>query len=1237
MSENAAPKRSFKRALIRRCAKLLAGGIVLLIVVALAGYWFLLSPSRVASMARNVLSEMTGAEAAIGSATLDTSGKIELNDVVLRVPDMAGDGAELFRADRITMLCDRSSLWKGRVDLLDIVIDKPRVTVAEDPATGLLNLQMISAEPREDKPLRALPRVEIIDGAIRVGRISGERFLRAGRITVDGMLQVDDERNELYHLSLVETESGHAKRGGLVILGSVDITTRVAQAEVKGVSFADHYRTLLPSTARRVWDEIEPVGNIDLLKFAYEPETSWRALIELSDIELTLPKSTDADYRFRLVEGSGALRFDRNGIRIVKDLVGKVSGLEYAIAGSWNGYSSDAAFQLGFRSEPFALPNEPRVILALPEGVQKAFRMFAPEGDVRVSMAAWRREVGGEIDYEGTATFTGGKGRYERFPYELQNLRGQIRFTPAEVRLLSITGQTSGGGSATLTGVIAPPGQYPAVDLTIAAINVPFDNKLYEAMDEKQRPALDMFFHGQSYETLLEAGHYQLTETYNVGELALARARRALRSLPEDAPDTQRQELTDRIAELNAALETPPFELGGRGNMIVHITRGEGPTSRSQAVTEVDLQEANVVFKYFPYPMKITKGKLKIEPGKVTISDMEATGLHGGRVGLHGVVKLPRGERKVVEPDLRVYAMDVPIDDLLYDALPKPQDKWVRNLHPTGRIDVFGRIFAAQNDRPDIALIIGVRNGTLTPGGGRFTLEDVQSKIELTLDGLKIESLTGTHDQGTLDVTGNLDWSDEAGVAVALQVATRKLNFEEPIFDALEPFMDVDSTWRTFLKESQLTGVFDSDTTYRRAPDGKVDRKVELRPIEFSFVRDERRVSVTDVSGQLRLQTEGLTITHLAGTVGGAKVGVDGQVRFKPDLVTEAKMTLAGPKITDELKAALPAAVVETIDAMSIDGKFDATFDRFVYRPKATGDQPKIDLHGKVAVTEGLANIGVDVAELDGTVDVSFIQRPDQPHAASKLLLDAKSMKVMGREITALHAELVSSEKSGNLALPKIRGRTYDGAVGGYGAVSPGDKTFRFRLQLSDVDLHRFVTKDAKPEVGKEDQPPALAGTLSAALDVEGRWGEDKKMRARGDVQIRDGVMYRLPLALGLLQIAHLSLPINDSFSRATISYHMINDEVEFERIVLESPNVRMAGDGEMNAASKKLNLTLTTSNPSGIDLGPLTEIVDTVRDQFITVRVTGTLDEPKTEVKQLSGLTKAWRDVFGTPREQRD
>jgi len=95
----------------------------------------------------------------------------------------------------------------------------------------------------------------------------------------------------------------------------------------------------------------------------------------------------------------------------------------------------------------------------------------------------------------------------------------------------------------------------------------------------------------------------------------------------------------------------------------------------------------------------------------------------------------------------------------------------------------------------------------------------------------------------------------------------------------------------------------------------------------------------------------------------------------------------------------------------------------------------------------------------------------------------------------------------------------------------------------------------------------------------------------------------------------------------------MQDGRIVFERIALESPSMRLAGEGSMDYTNGKLDLSLTSSNPGGLDLGPVTDLIDGFRNELVTIRVTGTLAEPVSKVRQLSGLTRAWQDVFGEGR----
>ena len=201
-------------------------------------------------------------------------------------------------------------------------------------------------------------------------------------------------------------------------------------------------------------------------------------------------------------------------------------------------------------------------------------------------------------------------------------------------------------------------------------------------------------------------------------------------------------------------------------------------------------------------------------------------------------------------------------------------------------------------------------------------------------------------------------------------------------------------------------------------------------------------------------------------------------------------------------------------------------------------------------------------------------------------------------------------------------------------------------LIASDVDLAQFIAAEqpmSRPEtdrVVEEQTEPSMTGRLAAALDIQGRWDQANALRGRGDIQIRQGVMYELPLAVGMLQMANLSLPLNQSFDAAQISYVVKDDQIVFERIRFDSnvpsaqrgfvSNVSLEGQGQMDLNTRQVELLLTSDNPQGMKFGPLTDMIKGFKDQLLAVRVTGTLDAPQTSVEQLSAVAEAWKDVFG-------
>jgi hypothetical protein len=974
---------------------------------------------------------------------------------------------------------------------------------------------------------------------------------------------------------------------------------------------------------------------------------------------------------------SGAFRFEPDRVMIAEPLVGRIENLKYEVEGEFGGYSADAPFNLAVRTEPFEISEKPEYSLALPRAVQELFRLFRPNGTMRLSSRVWRAAPSetvagaapGPIEYEGVATILAGRGWFEKFPYELREARGRISFDRDEIRVLNLTGEISGGGRLMINGTIAPPGPDPAVELDITAVNLPFDEALYNALAVNHRPAMDLFFFKPQYQRLVELGHVMPIERYNARERRASALRQQLRKLGDgaagEADPARRAALERELAAVRGELDRPAFDLGGRADAMVRVTRTEGPGDRTFAVTELNLKEANVVFRFFPYPLRVTGGTIRIEPGSITLEHVTAEGLYGGEGRIDGTVRIPSrvNELTKVYPDIEIRAVGLPMVEALFDALPAEHAAWIRRLDPAGEVHVTGRIFAESDGEPNIDLTLDMRDVRASANAKGERLVRLGGEVRVSLREADLSALTATLGQTTFDFEGGAFWGGgEPRIDLAAEASDMTL--EPAALDFIHAFAEFDPSWRQWLDRHQIEARFDARIGLTGSgPGSATELAVELRPHALGFTRAGRAVRFEGLAGRLVSDGRRVRIESVSAPLDGGRIEIDGALTIEPALRADLEVHAAADSIDRQSLGLLPAPLAALLEKLGLDGAYEAHVERLVWSPGtaietattgsvesapraervAPADGPsRLDVRGRVTLRDGRFDLAAPVREMTGAA--TFEVRSGAGRAWPELTLDlqAERLTIAGRLATEFEARVRSVDGQGGLVIPKLRSKMLGGAVGGEGRILLDEKHYQFHLAISDVDFARFLAQGegvveaagVKPADAARPEP-RMTGRLSAALDLEGRWDEPGSVRGRGVIQVREGRMYDMPLSLGLLQVTHLALPTERSFERALVSYYLQDGAVSFERIRLENDNMRLAGEGRMDYETKELDLTLTTSNPTGLKLGPLTDLIDGVRNQLVTIRVTGPLDQPRTEVKQLNSFSEAWGDVFGTEEEQ--
>ena len=67
-----------------------------------------------------------------------------------------------------------------------------------------------------------------------------------------------------------------------------------------------------------------------------------------------------------------------------------------------------------------------------------------------------------------------------------------------------------------------------------------------------------------------------------------------------------------------------------------------------------------------------------------------------------------------------------------------------------------------------------------------------------------------------------------------------------------------------------------------------------------------------------------------------------------------------------------------------------------------------------------------------------------------------------------------------------------------------------------------------------------------------------------------------------------------------------------------------------MQYSTRELDLDMSTSNPTGWDFGPLSDLVALFKNELISIDIRGTLGEPQAKMTSLRGATRSLQSIFG-------
>ncbi len=1201
---------------------------LVLLAIALGGLFYMTRSARLVRVVDSLLEESIGCEAGVGQVHLTWGGALTVDGIDLSVPGMTGQGARLLHSDRVVVRLRLLPLLIGRVRAASVALTQPTLYLTEDLDDGQFNYENLIAGPPDGQERGGLPKVLpelfLSGGEVRFGQVTAGVYQPVQGFSFDGTLTADRGRAGGYTFILNQHATVDGQTGstpGPSIQGEIDLAEPMVEVRVDHFAFTGPHRYLLPQEMRLWWDRLSPKGSLPKVVFnARLDESNLVALtaqMQLDGIGLSLPLEEGEPLRLADVSGLVILT---DGVVVLQDVTGQLEGIPFDADGHIDGFETQAPFSIAVSTEPFEVPAEGGIWPKLPHTIRRYQERFSPQGTYQAQLTIDRPIPGASLKFSGHLDLLDTKFKYNKFPYPADQLTGRVTFDDQRVDLNDLVGISPSGGRAIVSGTIIPPGGDGEVDITIRGEGFVIDNYLTDAMKPKHRKVIDMFFNQEGYEHLLAHGVVR-------------------------APGGQTQGISDQTDTPGAEApppDVPVFEPGGSASMIVHIQRPAGPGQKYRVTTDLDIEGLRCVFSFWHYPMFAQRGRVVITPEDVRVHGVHLRSLSGGGGGVvNGRLELPGGER-VLTPYLQLSSIRLPIDDALIASIPKPKDRWVRSLGLTGTLAGTGEIYADADGQVAFTIDTRLQDGTATPNDGEYTLDDIQGSVTVERTRVQFERLTSRHGDGTITLDGQTDFGEQ-GVGVDLMFASDDLRIESGLVDLLPTDHEGRPLLDGLFADYKPDGELDAQLHYFSANDGPDGFTLGIEPKALSLDYSGQRIELTDMIGRAELTPQQVLLHGVGGRFASGVFEVDGEVRLGEDPGVNLAFDVDAERIDATARAVLPAAVLTIIDKLAIQGPYRVEGAHLLTWPTVK-QGPTMIFEGNMQLHDAHAQVGVPVTELDATLDMHVVTFADQPWPHTDIRIHNGRLRAADRLVERLSLTAATGDHPWLIELAGVRGSLYGGTLVGWGQLRMGkEAAFGFDLTLQEVELEPFLNPLDLAEFtdAGEADPASLStrnmasGLLSAGLTIRIPTDDPGQRQGRGVVTVRDAKLYDRPITLAVLQAVNLALPNESSFDRAAARYLIYGDTVQFDDIRFEAPAFVIAGTGTMDYPTTELNLRMVTHNPAAPDLGPVSALVRTFKDELLGIEVRGTLAEPQARVVSLEGFFRSWGRIFGDTSAQ--
>lgn len=354
--------------------------------------------------------------------------------------------------------------------------------------------------------------------------------------------------------------------------------------------------------------------------------------------------------------------------------------------------------------------------------------------------------------------------------------------------------------------------------------------------------------------------------------------------------------------------------------------------------------------------------------------------------------------------------------------------------------------------------------------------------------------------------------------------------------------------------------------------------------------------------------------------------------------------------LTPDLRAMLPESVVERLDRNSLEISGGLELIPVVYtRLGGTGSRTESErLEGSLRFAQLKADAALSVRDATGRCDFVLWRESGAEDWAFDAKFSAPRLTLEGLDVRTLEARVLTGSTAEELLLPGLSAECYGGRITGSGAIEPAAamepgstpeeskaRAYRGEVSLAGVRFAPIRNALAPDPADAGGKPGVMAtdssrGLVDASMTFSGILDEPQTRTGLGRVRISGGDVVRMPVVMALMQLSNFQLPARDSFDYLQASFQLSGPLVTFDQVALISRTLAITGYGTMSWPGQELDLRFNSRSAGRVPL--LSDVVEALRNEVATTRITGTLSEPSIDPEPLMGTRQLIGSALGQP-----